>query len=80
MVNLPEPEALVEAVRNNLVSFREDRHLEFLLLRSVGAHGRDVHSRVDPFGPHERLPGRRRRDHDVGTSHCLFDGLGRSDT
>src|SRR5207249_7639225 len=57
MMDLSEPHALIESVRDDLVCFLEDLDLELLLIRTVRADGRDVCARPDPFRPDERLPG-----------------------
>ena len=75
MMDLSEPHALIESVRDDLVGFLEDLDLELLLVRTVRADGRDVGARPDPFPPDERLPGGRYGDHDIGAADRLLDGL-----
>src|SRR5213594_1234697 len=77
VMNLSEPDALVESVRDDLVGVLEHSGLELLFVRTVGADGRDVSPRGDPFGSDERLPRWRHRDQDVRAANRLLDRLRR---
>src|SRR5437867_7574617 len=76
-MNLSESDALVESVRDDLVGVLEHLDIELLFVRAIGADGRDVGPRGDPFGSHERLPRRRYRDHDIRAANRLLDRLRR---
>src|SRR6266511_3156747 len=77
VVDLAEPRALVEAVRDHLVRLLEHADLELLLLGPVGADRGDVHSRPHPVGAHERFARRRHRDDEIGPTDGLLE-IGRA--
>src|SRR5436309_9541033 len=77
MMNLPEQDALVESVRDDLVRVLQHADIELLFVRAIGADGRDVGPRGDPFGSPERLRRRRYRDHDIRVANRLLDRLRR---
>src|SRR6059036_3316822 len=77
VMNLSESDALVESVRDDLVGVLEHLDIELLFVRAIGADGRDVGPRGDPFGSHERLPRRRYRNHDIRVANRLGDRLRR---
>src|SRR5881409_2590532 len=77
MMDFPQADALIEAIRDDLVGFFEHPDVQLLLVRTVRADGRDVRPGRDPFGVNERLARWRHRDDDVGSAHRLFDRLRR---
>ena len=74
MVQLSEARRLPPVVDRDDACASENLGRELLLARLVRSDGGDMCAGVEPLGIDERDGRRRRRDHDVGAAHRLFDG------